>query len=276
MSILILQGPQLHLEQAAQIARETHSTLQRQTGYYRLYNQHTFSQQALSALRGAYNFDINLLPEDFCPAQTRLLVTDMDSTFINIECIDEIAAYAGKKEEVSGITAAAMRGEIDFETSLRQRVRLLAGVSTQALIEVYERRLTVNPGGEALLAGLKNRGIKVALVSGGFTYFTERLEQKYSLDYTLSNQLEIKNNQLTGTVVGNIVGASAKAKFLRTLCKKLAIKPQQAVAIGDGANDLAMLGMAGLGIAYHAKPNVQAKADIVLNHSNLDGILAFL
>lgn len=276
MSTLILQGSQLTLEQAYQVARQTNSDFQPQEKYYRLDSPHPLSLSALAALRTGCDFDVNLLPENYRPDQVQLLVTDMDSTFINIECADEIAAYADKEAEVSMITAAAMRGEIDFETSLAQRVKLLAGVSMNALDAIYENRLRINPGGNMLLTGLKQRNIKVALVSGGFTYFTDRLKQEYNLDYALANQLEFKNNRLAGTVAGNIVGASTKARFLFMLCKELAIEPWQVIAVGDGANDLEMLRVAGLGIAYHAKPKVQTEAKIVLNHSALDGILSFL
>lgn len=276
MSTLILQGPQLTLERAYQFAQQTDSDFQPQEKYYQLDSLRPFSLPALAALRATCDFDINLLPENYHPEQVRLLITDMDSTFINIECANEIAAYAGKETEVSMITAAAMQGEIDFETSLTQRVKLLAGVPATALGDIYENRLRVNQGGSRLLTGLKQRDIKVALVSGGFTYFTDRLKQEYDLDYTLANQLEFKNNCLTGTVTGNIVGASTKARYLLMLCEELAIEPWQVIAVGDGANDLEMLRIAGLGIAYQAKPKVQAEAGIVLNHSALDGILAFL
>lgn len=276
MPTLILQGPQLTLDLANKIARQTNTEFRSQGSHYQLYSKQSFSPQTLTMLRSAHSLDINLLPEGHHPEQIRLFVTDMDSTFINIECINEIAAFAGKEAQVSTITTTAMRGKINFETSLIQRIKLLAGVSANALDEIYEKRLTVNPGGKILLAALKQRGIKIALVSGGFTYFTERLKQEYNLDYTLANQLEIKNNRLTGTLAGNIVGASAKARFLLMLCKALAIEPWQTIAIGDGANDLEMLKVAGLSIAYHAKPKVQAAAHITLNHSTLDGILPFL
>ncbi|QBQ53222.1 phosphoserine phosphatase SerB [Nitrosococcus wardiae] len=277
MSTLILQGPQLTLDLANQIAQQTHTELHPQGQGYRLYGRQPFSPQTLARLRSTYEgVDINLLPEGYHPEQVRLLVTDMDSTFINIECINEIAAFFGKETQVSRITAAAMRGEINFETSLIQRVALLRGVPANVLAEIYEKRLAVNPGGEALLATLRQRGLKIALVSGGFTYFTERLKQEYNLDYTLANQLEIKNNRLTGTVVGSIVGATAKARFLQRLCKELDIETRQTVAIGDGANDLEMLRVAGLSVAYHAKPKVQAEAHVALNHSALDGVLPFL
>lgn len=277
MPTLILQGPSLTLDLAYRISQQTHTNLDSQGQYYRLYSERPFSSKTLATLRSTYDScDINLLPEDHRPEQVRLLVIDMDSTFINIECIDEIAAFINKEVKVSAITAAAMRGEIDFETSLIQRVGLLAGTSASVLTEVYEKRLLINPGGENLLAALKQQGIKVALVSGGFTYFTERLKLEYGLDYTLANRLEIKKDRLTGAVIGNIVGAAAKAKFLLRLCEDLAIEPAQVIAIGDGANDLEMLGVAGLSIAYHAKPRVREKAHIVLDHSTLEGGLAFL
>jgi phosphoserine phosphatase len=276
MPTFILQGPQLTLDLAYQIAGQTNANLDFQGQYYRLYSEQPFSPKALTTLRSTYSFDINLLPKNYHPEQVRLLVTDMDSTFINIECINEIATFINKEIEVSAITAAAMRGEINFETSLTQRVNLLAGVSANVLAEIYEKQLLINSGGENLLAALKQRGIKIALVSGGFTYFTERLKHKYNLDYALANQLEIKDGRLTGALIGNIVGATAKAKFLLSLCEELNIRPEQVMAIGDGANDLEMLGIAGLSIAYHAKPKVQAGAHIVLNYSALDGVLAFL
>ncbi|ADJ27586.1 phosphoserine phosphatase SerB [Nitrosococcus watsonii] len=277
MPTLILQGSQLTRDLANKIAQQTNAEIRSHESYYRLYSKQPFSPQTLAILHSTHNnLDINLFPEDYYPEQIRLFITDMDSTFINIECINEIAAFTGKEARVSAITTTAMQGEINFETSLIQRVKLLAGVSAHALAEIYEKNLTLNPGGKALLAALKQRDIKIALVSGGFTYFTERLKQEYNLDYTLANQLEVRNNQLTGALAGQIVGASAKAKFLLMLCEKLAIKPWQTIAIGDGANDLEMLKVAGLSIAYHAKPKVQAAARITLNHSGLDGVLPFL
>ena len=200
----------------------------------------------------------------------------MDSTLINIECVDEIADFVGVKPQVAAITAAAMRGEIDFATSLTRRVALLKGLERDALEHVYRERLRLNPGAETLLAGLRARGIHFALVSGGFTFFTSRLKERLQIDFTLANELEIVDGRLTGAVIGEIVGAQAKSDFLHHLCADLGIAPGQAIAVGDGANDLQMLQAAGLGVAYHAKAVVQAQADIALNHSGLDGILALL
>jgi phosphoserine phosphatase len=200
----------------------------------------------------------------------------MDSTLINIECVDEIADFVGVKPQVSAITEAAMRGEINFETSLRQRVALLEGLDVSALERVYHERLQLNPGAEALLAGLRDRGVKVALVSGGFTFFTHRLQARLGLDFTLANELRVKENKLQGAVEGSIVGAEAKASYLLELCRELGIEPSQAIAMGDGANDLRMLGLAGLGVAYHAKPTVRAQTHVAINQGGLDTVLDFL
>ncbi|BAW80893.1 phosphoserine phosphatase SerB [Candidatus Nitrosoglobus terrae] len=280
MPILVLQGPGLTLDIAHQIAQQTNShfdSKEPQFYGYRLHNEQPLSSKTLAILSSTYkDIDINFLPQDYDPDQVQLFVTDMDSTLINIECIDEIAAYINQKARVSAITAAAMRGETSFESSLIQRVKLLANTPVSILTEVYDKRLLINPGGKDLLAALKQRGIKIALVSGGFTYFTERLQLKYSIDYTLANQLEIKDGHLTGNIISKIVDATAKAKFLLRLCQNLNIKPSQVIAIGDGANDLEMLAAAGLSIAYRAKPRVRSQAQITLDYSGLEGVLAFL
>lgn len=245
-------------------------------GFFRLRHRHPVDGSTLAALRNALPFDVNVLPAEFDPMRVRLLVTDMDSTLINIECIDEIADFAGCKAEVAAVTEAAMRGEIDFPTSLRRRVAVLEGLEESALMRVYEERLRFNPGAEAMLAGLKAHGVRVGLVSGGFTFFTERLRERLGLDEALANTLEVKNGRLTGRVMGEIVDADGKARFLSDLCTRMGIAPEQAIALGDGANDLKMLHAAGLGVAYHAKPTVQAQAGAVLNHSGLDAVLHFL
>ena len=277
MTILILQGPQLTLEKARQWAAPLlEGELHEQSHAIRMTTSQDIPRERLAAWRATADFDINVLPADFAPAEVRLLISDMDSTLINIECVDEIADFTGLKPQVAAITESAMRGEIDFETSLTQRVSLLKGIPAEVLDQVYRQRLRLNPGAEILLAGLRARGIKTALVSGGFTVFTERLKARLHLDYTLANELEIVEGHLSGKVRGSIVGAHAKAAFLAQLCGELNIEARQAIAVGDGANDLEMMRIAGLSVAYHAKPAVQAQADIALNHSGLDAILAFL
>ena len=205
-----------------------------------------------------------------------LVVMDMDSTLINIECIDEIADMQGLKPQVAAITESAMRGEIEFAESLRRRVALLAGLDDSALQRVYDERLQLNPGAERLLGALQARGIKTLLVSGGFTFFTERLKQRVGLDYAHANVLEIVNGKLTGSVLGDVLDAQGKADWLNRIRAELGLSSGQVVAIGDGANDLRMMAAAGIGIAYHAKPVVRAQATYAISHSGLDGALNLL
>lgn len=203
----------------------------------------------------------------------KLVVFDMDSTLINIECIDELADFAGRKAEVSEITEAAMRGDMDYRESLKKRVGVLAGLNARVLARVFSERLLLNPGVRELLDALQNANIHTALLSGGFTYFTERLRIELGLDFATSNELEIVGGKLTGRVVGEIVDAQAKADTLRALTQEFGLTQDQVMAVGDGANDLLMMAAAGTSVAYHAKPATQAKATHAINHGGLDGIL---
>lgn len=221
-------------------------------------------------------FDYAYVRESLQLSNFGLLVMDMDSTLINIECIDEIADMHGLKTQVAAITAAAMRGELDFAQSLRRRVALLKGLPESALQRVYDQRLQLNPGAETMLNKIKELGIKTLLVSGGFTFFTERLKTRLSLDYAQANTLEIIDGHLTGKLIGDIVDAQAKADWLNHMRLALNLEPQQVIAIGDGANDLKMLAQASVSIAYHAKPIVRSQADFALNFVGLDGLLALL
>ena len=220
--------------------------------------------------------DFAVLPHNFSTKQFGLLATDMDSTLITIECIDEIADFVGKKAEVSAITEAAMRGEIkSFSESLTRRVALLKGVEAKHLESVFNERLRLSPGADTLLTFIKQQGWKTLLVSGGFTYFTERLKAELNLDFARSNTLEIIDGQLTGRVLGEIVDAQAKADTLRSTCAELGLESHQAIAMGDGANDLLMMKEAGLGVAYRAKPIVQEQTHIAINHHGLDALIAW-
>lgn len=276
MTMLILQGPGLNDDRAREMASHTASRVTHRRGYYRLEGADEIPAHELQALRAAAPFDINILPQGFDPLGVKLALFDMDSTFIAIECIDEIADMLNLKPEVAKITESAMRGEIDFAASLRRRVQLLAGLEATRLEEVYAERVRLNPGAETLLAGLRGRGIRVALVSGGFTFFSERLKTRYALDFARANTLEIENGRLSGRVLGDIVDAQGKADFLGELCAELGISAKQAVVVGDGANDLKMLARAGLGVAYHAKAIVQQSADAVIDRCGLEGVLGLL
>jgi phosphoserine phosphatase len=202
-----------------------------------------------------------------------LLAMDMDSTLISIECIDEIADFAGRKEEVAKVTAAAMRGEIDWPESLRQRVAALEGLDESSLETVYRDRLRLNPGAERLIAAARRVGVKTLLVSGGFTYFTDRIRERLALDYAHSNVLVVEGGRLAGRVTGSLVDAHGKAAHVARLKRELGIDRASVMAIGDGANDLLMLAEAGTSVAYHAKPVVKAKADYALDFVGLDGVL---
>lgn len=215
----------------------------------------------------------------------KLIAFDMDSTLINIECVDEIADAVGRKAEVAAITEAAMRGEIaDFKDSLRRRVALLKGVSLTSMDAVYRERLRLNPGAAELIAKCKAVGMKVLLVSGGFTFFTDRVRDLLAIDYTRSNVLEVQDGVLTGRMLdqpwGDICDGAEKRRMLLQTCEQMGISPKQAIAIGDGANDLPMMGacsdVGGLSVAYHAKPKVREQAMVAINSGGLDRLLEVL
>jgi phosphoserine phosphatase len=230
--------------------------------------------EGLAALCEARRIDHAWMPEGRRFAHLKLVAMDMDSTLINIECIDELGALAGKGSEIASITEQAMRGEIaDYKESLRRRVALLAGQPETALARVYDERLRLTPGAETLLAACKKHGVKLLLVSGGFTFFTDRLKARLGLDHTISNMLEVRGGKLTGALVGEIVDADAKAAKFRAVLKSLNASRDQSVAIGDGANDLKMMNEAGLSIAFRAKPVVRAHAGCALNWSGLDAVV---
>jgi phosphoserine phosphatase len=214
-------------------------------------------------------------------SQFKLIAFDMDSTLINIECVDEIADAAGRKAEVAAITEAAMRGEItDYKESLRQRVALLKGVKIAHMHEVLSERLRLNPGAAELVGVCKAAGMKVLLVSGGFTYFTDHVRDVLGIDWTRSNELELEEGVLTGRMVdqdwGDICDGEEKRKTLLDTCQMMGITPDQAIAMGDGANDLPMMGVAGLSVAYHAKPKVREQAMVAIHEGGLDRLLEVL
>jgi phosphoserine phosphatase len=218
------------------------------------------------------SIDIALVPDKYQLSNFGLCVMDMDSTLINIECIDEIADMMNIKPQVSAITERSMRGEIDFSTSLKERVALLKGLDKMALRRVIDERLQPNPGAVEWIAACKANNIKTMVISGGFTLFANHVKDLLGLDYAVANTLEIVDGKLTGNVLGEIVDADRKAQDLANLRDKLGLSIHQTIAIGDGANDLKMMQVAEVGVAYHAKPIVQKQATYALNHSGLDGI----
>jgi len=231
------------------------------------------STEGVEPAAAGAGYDVGLLPQDRLLERVRLVVFDMDSTLIAIECIDEIADMQGIKPQVAAITAAAMRGEIDFAESLRRRVALLAGLPVTALERVYDERLVLSPGAERMLEGFAAVGAQFLLVSGGFTFFTERLRERLKLHHTASNRLEVKDGVLTGRIEGPIVDAEAKARALRERASALRGKDGLVVALGDGANDLPMLRAADVSIAWRAKPVVRAATTHALDHCGLDAAL---
>ena len=228
----------------------------------------------IDAYCGTHALDYAYVPPGRALREFGLVAMDMDSTLITIECIDEIADFCGLKAEVSAITEASMRGEIkDFNESLAARVALLAGLDAKALEHVFAERLKLSPGAETMLAAVKAAGLRTLLVSGGFTFFTERLKAQLGLDFAYANTLEIVDGKLTGKVVGEIVNASVKARTVRETCAKLGIATSQTIVMGDGSNDLEMMAEAGLSVAFRAKPVVRAAANVAFNFVGLDGLL---
>ena len=255
-------------------------TFKGQAAHIDLASSQNFSRTTIDACCHAQHWDSVWLSDEnqnLCLSDFYLLAMDMDSTLITIECIDEIADYAGLKAEVAAITEASMRGEIsDFNESLRRRVALLKGLDAQVLQSVYDERLKLSMGAETLLHSFQTSGIKTMLVSGGFNFFTDRLQTQLNLDYVFGNTLEIKEGKLTGHVIDPIINAEGKAQKLISVCHTLGISTQQAIVIGDGSNDLKMMALAGLSIAFRAKPLVQQQASVALNYSGLDAIVDLL
>jgi phosphoserine phosphatase len=242
-------------------------------------NQHLdiTQRESLRSIANIHRTDLCFLQANLMVQDIRVLAMDMDSTLINIECIDEIADFTGKKSAVAQITEATMRGEIkDFKESLRRRVALLEGVHADALESVYLERLRPNPGAIELLAGAHQRGLYTLLVSGGFTFFTEKLRQQLGFKQSQANTLEIIDGRLTGKVLGDIVDGAAKAAHLDDACCNLGCSKANAITMGDGANDLIMMNGSGISVAYQAKPIVKEKADAAFDHVGLDAALLLI
>ncbi|WP_345795830.1 phosphoserine phosphatase SerB [Castellaniella sp. MT123] len=276
MAHIILQAPRLmaaDIERLAAIAcadgvQELAPTAMR------LLNVDSSARDEVMAMAQAAHVDAAWLESVHRLSDCKVLAMDMDSTLINIECIDEIADAVGRKAEVAAITEASMRGEIkDFSESLRRRVALLRGVPESALEQVFIQRLRLNPGAEKLIEAARAHGLKTLLVSGGFTFFSERLRRGLALDEAHANTLEVADGVLTGRVLGDIVDGAAKARHLQALAQSLDASPEQIIVLGDGSNDLPMMAQAYYSVAYRAKPVVRAQARFALDVSPLDAVL---
>lgn len=280
MKDLVIQGPTLTreaLDTFKVVCMPERITLAGRSARCTSVSDNAQTRKAVDALAEYWQLDAAFVRPDLALGDYRVLAIDMDSTLIDIESIDELAQLAGKGADVAAITEAAMRGAIaDYPESLRRRVALLAGLDASALQRVYEK-LKLNAGAERLLQAVQKAGLKTLLVSGGFTFFTERLQQRLAFDTTRSNALEIVDGRLTGHVAGDgggpIIDADGKAQALRDVCAELGCPTAQAIAIGDGANDLRMMQLAGLSVAYRAKPVVRQQATYALSYSPLDAVL---
>ncbi|HYL90017.1 MAG TPA: phosphoserine phosphatase SerB [Burkholderiales bacterium] len=270
---LIVQGPSATAGQAEALARFAGSAALAQTGPHAWRIRKAAPSDEIAPYCERERIDFAFMPEGRKLAGLRLLAMDMDSTLITIECIDELGDLAGCKSEIASITAQAMRGELDYPQSLRKRVALLKGLPEGSLAHVYEERLRLTPGAEQLIAACKEHGVKLLLVSGGFTFFTERLRERLGIDYTLSNTLAIRDSKLTGELVGDIVDAQAKAAKFAAVVTELCATREETVAIGDGANDLKMMALAGTSVAFHAKPVVREQATCAIRWCGLDAVV---
>jgi phosphoserine phosphatase len=270
---LVVQGPAMSAAHAAELARLAGSATLEPLEVHAWRIRKAAPAGGIAAYCERNRIDFAFIPEGRRFADLKLLAMDMDSTLITIECIDELGDLAGRKSEIAAITAQAMRGALDYPASLRQRVALLAGLAETALARVYEERLRLTPGAEQLLDACKRHGVRVLLVSGGFTFFTERLKTRLGIDYTISNQLELSAGRLTGRLVGDVVDAEAKAVKFAAVASELCAAPEETVAIGDGANDLNMMARAGVSVAFHAKPVVRERASCAISWCGLDAVV---
>ena len=270
---LVVQGPEMTAAHAAELAPIARTAALEAIGERAFRLRDAQPDPAIAPWCESRRIDHAWIPAGRRFADLRLVAMDMDSTLITIECIDELGGMAGKKAEVAAITERAMRGEIDYPASLKHRVALLSKLPEDVLNRVYEEKLRLTPGAESLIASCKKHNVKLLLVSGGFTFFTDRIRDRLGFDYTVSNTLEIANGKLTGKVLGRIVDADAKAAKFREVVSELKLQKHETVAIGDGANDLRMMAEAGTSVAFHAKPVVRAQASCALTWSGLDAVV---
>ena len=272
MTIQTLIVHEHNIETAKKIALHINGELEARKSHYRV---HTKSNFEIENLRSHHSVDLNIFDQGFDYDNIKLMVSDMDSTLISIETIDEVARQVGLSNEVSFITEEAMQGELDFSESFKKRLSILKGVGTESFNEVYKNKMELNPGASELVKFLKSIKIKTALVSGGINFFAEKVSDVLGIDTYRANDVEIKNEALTGKVIGAVVDAKAKANYIEELCNYYGLSPKQVIAIGDGANDLEMMKLAGLSVAYHGKPILKKNCNIQINFGGLDSLIDF-
>jgi len=280
MKDLVIQGPELTpeaLDTFKVVCMPERITLYQRAARCVTVRDDAETRKAVQGLSDFWKLDHAFVDPQMRLSDFRLLALDMDSTLVNIETLDEVAAFAGKGEQVAAITESAMRGEVDYKESLRRRVSMLVGVDANLLDRVYDEKLALNKGAAELVSECRRQGLKTLLATGGFTLFTERIKAKLNIDYTRSNQLELIDGRLTGKVTGpnggEIVDAEGKAQAVREACAQIGCATAKAIVVGDGANDVKMMQLAGVSVAYRAKPIVREQATYALNYSGLDGVL---
>jgi phosphoserine phosphatase len=273
MSYLVIQAEEVETPDLKELAKLSGSTRIEGIGHNAFWLHDYKRQDGVAAYCANAKLDFAFVPVSRKLSDFRLLVMDMDSTLITIETIDELADLVGRKAEVAAVTAQAMRGEIEYDESIRRRVAVLKGLPESALERLYTERVKLSPGAERMIASVKRAGMKIMLVSGGFTHVTEKLKRRLGLDYVRSSTLGVEKGKFTGELVGRIVNADVKREALLEARDELGATRDQIIAIGDGANDLKFMGEAGVSIAYHAKPVVREKASYCFYYVGLDGLL---
>jgi phosphoserine phosphatase len=276
VSRLVVQHPQLTDAAVEAFDDAVGRAPDYRNGVLAAWNDVQIAAAQVSRLADRCAVDAEIVPMGARLSDYRLIAFDMDSTLITVECVDEIADYVGRKAEVAAITEAAMRGEIaDYDESLRQRVALLAGLPVTVLQQVYDERVRLSPGAQRLADACRAAGLKLMVVSGGFTFFTDRLRARIGLDFSHASSLEVANGRLTGQLVGEIVNADVKKRTVEQVCAEIGCAPAQAIVVGDGANDLKMMSIAGISVAYRAKPIVRSETKHAISHCGLDAILGY-
>jgi len=270
METLIIHTQDLII--AEKLTRSLKGNLERRKNHFRIHTNFNFT---IEKLRLENTVDINLYNKKFNFSDIKLVVSDMDSTLITIETIDEIAKESGISKEVALITEQAMQGKLDFTESFKKRVSILKGVNTSTFESVYNNSLKLSPGAKELINFFKSISVKSAIISGGLSYFADRLHKNLGVDTFRANNVEVTNRTLTGVVLGKVIDANEKANYINELCRLYQLKRTQVIAIGDGANDLEMMKIAGVSVAYHAKPLLQKNCDVIINYSGLNSVIDF-